>query len=100
MQEKDETRCMNSEANDAPDLNEDKSIDTEQEVKVVGESPRSLSFRDRMRGLSPHRRPLKDRMRDKTVSYVDLLRPGPPPSRRDDEKKSEACRRMETRKYS
>ena len=39
-------------------------------------------------------------MRDKTVSYVDLLRPGPPPSRRDDEKKSEACRRMETRKYS
>jgi hypothetical protein len=89
---------MMSEANDAAVLNEDKSIDTEQEVKVVGESSRSLSFRERMKGLSPHRRPLKDRMRDKTVSYVDLLRPGPPPSRRDDEKKSEASRRLATRK--
>ena len=29
VQEKDETRCMNSEANDAADLNEEKSIDTE-----------------------------------------------------------------------
>ena len=28
VQEKDATRCMNSEANDAADLNEDKSIDT------------------------------------------------------------------------
>ena len=61
MQEKDETKCMNNEANDTTDLNEDKSINTEQEIKVVGESSRSLSFRDRMRGLSPHRRPLKDR---------------------------------------
>ena len=60
VNEKDETKCMNSEANDAVDLNEDKSIDTEHEVKVVGESSRSSSFRDRMRGLSPHRRSLKD----------------------------------------
>ena len=35
-------------------------------------------------------------MRDKTVSYIDLLRPGLAPSRRDEEKKSEACRRIET----
>jgi hypothetical protein len=62
------------------DLDEDKSNETEQEVKVEGESSKSLSFRERMRGLSPHRRPLKDRMRDKTISYMDLLRPGPPPS--------------------
>ena len=62
------------------DLDEDKSNETEQEVKVEGESSKSLSFRERMRGLSPHHRPLKDRMRDKTVSYMDLLRPGPPPS--------------------
>ena len=44
MQEKDVTRCMNSEANDAADLNEDKSIDTEQGVKVAGESSRSMLF--------------------------------------------------------
>jgi hypothetical protein len=47
---------------------------------VEGESSKSLSFREMMRELSPHRRPLKDQMRDKTVSYMDLLRPGPPPS--------------------
>ena len=94
VQEKEETRCMNSEANDAANLNEDKAIDTEQEVKMGGECSRSLSFPDRMRGLSPHRRPLKDRMRDKTVSYVDLLRLGPPPSRRDDG----TSRRLATRK--
>ena len=62
------------------DLDEDKSNETEQEVKVVGESSKSLSFRERMRGLSPHRRPLNDRMRDKTISYINLLRPGLPPS--------------------
>lgn len=50
--------CMNSEANEATDLNEDKSIDTEHEVKVVGESLRSLSFCERMKILSPHRHPL------------------------------------------
>ena len=71
--EKDVIRCMNDEADDAVDLNEEKSIDTEEEVKVVGKSLRSLSLCERMKRLSPHRRPLKDRMEDKTVSYVDLL---------------------------
>ena len=56
-----------------PDLDEDKSKETQQEVKVEGKSSKSLSFRKRMRGLSPHRRPLKDRMRDKTILYIDLL---------------------------
>ena len=83
VQEKDDTRCMNSEANDVAHLNEDKAIVTEQEVKVVDESLRSLSFCDKMRGLQLHRRPLKDRMRDKMVSYIDLLRPGPPPLKKD-----------------
>jgi hypothetical protein len=49
-------------------------------VKVVGESSKSLLFREMIRRLSPHRRSLKDRMRDKKISYIDLLRPGPPPS--------------------
>ena len=62
------------------DLDKDKSNETEKEVKVEGESSKSLSFRERMRGLSPHYLPLKDRMRDKIVSYMDLLQPDPPPS--------------------
>jgi hypothetical protein len=63
------------------DLDEDKSNETEEdEVKVVGKSSKSLSFRKRMRALLPHHLPLKDRKKDKTVSYMDLLRPGPPPS--------------------
>jgi hypothetical protein len=62
-------------------VDEDKSNETEEEeVKVVGESSKSLSFRERMRALQPHHLPLKDRKKDKTVSYMDLLRPGPPPS--------------------
>jgi hypothetical protein len=62
-------------------LDEDKTNETEQEVKEEGESSKSLSFRKRMRGMSPHHLPLKDRKRDKTVSYMDLLRLGPPPSK-------------------
>ena len=62
------------------DLDEDKPNETEQDVKVVGEFSKSLSFREMMRKLSPHHRPLNDRMRNKAVSYIDLLRPGPPPS--------------------
>jgi hypothetical protein len=62
------------------DLNEKKSNNTAQEVKVEGESSKSLSFRERMRGMTPHHLPLKDRKRDKTVSYMDLLQPYPPPS--------------------
>jgi hypothetical protein len=63
------------------DVNEDKSNETEEEeVKVVGESSKSLSLRERMRALPPHHLPLKDRKKDKTISYMDLLRRGPPPS--------------------
>ena len=55
------------------DLDENKLNKTEQEMKVEGESSKSVSFLERMRGLLPHRRPLKDRMKDKTISYVDLV---------------------------
>ena len=80
---KDATMCMNGEANHAVDLNEDKLIESKKEVKMVGKTSRSLLFRKRMKRLSPHCRPLKDRMKDKMVSYIDLLRLGPPPSRTD-----------------
>ena len=76
------------------DLNEDKSIKTEMEVEVVGEYLKFLSFCERMKGLLPHRHPLKGSIRDKSVSYVDLFQPGrPPPSRRDDKMKFESSRR-------
>ena len=46
------------------DLDEDKLNETDQEVKVEGKSSKSLSFRESMRGLLPHYRPMKDQMRD------------------------------------
>ena len=42
------------------DLDEDKSNEMEEEVKVEGESSKSLSFRERMRGMTPHHLLLKD----------------------------------------
>ena len=60
-----------ADVNEDVDLNEDKSINMEEEVKV-GKSLRSLSFCEKMKSLSPHGRSLKDRMRDKTVSYVEM----------------------------
>ena len=86
---------MNSEANDTFELNEEKSNNKEKEDKVVGESLRSLLFRERMKGLLPQRRHLKNWMRDKMVSYVGLFWLGPPPSRTADE----TSRRLATRKY-
>ena len=80
------------------DLDENKSIEMEENVKVAVESLKSLSFHKGMTGLSPHHRPLKDRMRDKLVSYIDLLRPGPPPLRKDDEMKSKSSKRFAKRK--
>jgi hypothetical protein len=55
-----------------PEDVDDNSIDIK-EVKVAGESSKTLSFRKKMRGLSPHRLPLKERKKDRTISYVDLL---------------------------
>ena len=66
-------------------VNEEKKINRDDDINELGESLKSLSFRERMRGLSPHHLPLKDRLRDKTVPYIDLFRPGPPPSRRDND---------------
>jgi hypothetical protein len=100
IHEKDVKRCVNSESNDAVDLNVDNPIDTKQGIKLVGESLRSLSFRKRMRHLSPHRYSLDERIKNKMVSYVDLILPGPPPSRRDNKKQSKTCTRSAIEKYS
>jgi hypothetical protein len=60
------------------DLDEDKSNKTKEEVKVEGESSKPILFRKWMRALLPYHLPFKDRKKDKTISYMDLLRPGPP----------------------
>ena len=61
------------------DLNEDNSKETKKEVKVEGESSKTLSLREMMRAL-PHHLPLKNRIKDKTIPYRDFLRPYLPPS--------------------
>ncbi len=61
------------------DLDEANSNETEQDVKVEDASLESLSLRQRMRALPPHHLPLKERMRDKTISYRNLLQSSPLP---------------------
>ena len=103
--EKDLTKSVGGDPNNVVDLSadilrkpgdvnvEDNSIDIE-EVKVAGESSRTLPFRKKRRGLSPHRLPLKERMKDRTISYVDLLRPDPLPPRLDPRRKPQASTRL------
>ena len=91
---KDLTKNVDEDSNDVIDLNvdilqkpgdvdvKDNSIDIE-EVKVAEEFLRTLSFRKKRRGLSPHRLALKERIKDRTISYVNLLRPDPLPPRLD-----------------
>ena len=63
---------------------EEESNYVEQEAEPMAEATKVLSFRERMKRLSPHRLPLKERMKDRTISYVDLLRPNPLPTRVED----------------
>jgi len=51
------------------------SMDGEEEVEVGVESSSSLSFRKRMQRLLPHSLSFKERLKDRTISYVDLLQP-------------------------
>ena len=66
-------------------VNEEKTINRDDDLNELGKSSKSLSFREKMRGLSPHHFSLKDRLKDKTVPYIDLFRPDPPSSRRDND---------------
>jgi hypothetical protein len=82
------TKCVGGNPNDMIDLSadilrkpedvdvEDNSMDIE-EVKVAGEFSKTLPIRKKLRGLSPYQVPLKERMKDRTISYVDLLQPNP-----------------------
>ena len=96
VMQKDSTNYVDRYADDAVDLtadipwkindmdNDDNSVNVE-EVNIAVESSKTLSFRERKKILSPHRLPLKERMNDQMISYVDLLRPDPLPPRTDDE---------------
>ena len=109
--QKDSRNCVDRDADDAVDLSadipwkindvdsDDNSEDVE-EVNIAVESSKTLSFHERMRRLSPHRPPLKERMKDRTISYVDLFRPNPLPRRTDDEWKLQSSRRLAQRKSS
>ena len=111
MVEKDSTNCLDRDANDAIDLSadilwkinevdgEDNSIDVE-EVEIAMESSKTLSFREKMKTLSLHCLPLKERMKDRTISYIDLLRSDPLPTRTNDEWKPRSSRRLARRKSS
>ena len=103
--EKDPTKCVDRNADDVVDLSadipwktndvdaEENSIDME-EVKIAVESSRILSFHKKIKRLSPHCLLLKERMKDQMISYVDLLRPDPLPSRMDNKRKPQASRRL------
>ena len=73
---------------------EEESNGEYEEVKDVADPSRALSFREKMKRLSPHRLPLKERIKDRTISYVDLLRPDPLPRRDNDEPVQQGCRRL------
>lgn len=83
--EKNATKWVDVEANDAINLSVHKSINVEEKIKMIAKSLRSTLFREMKKRLSPHRHPLKNRVKDWTIYYVNLLQPGPPPSRPDDE---------------
>ena len=57
--------------------NDKESNDMEQGTEPMAELIEVLSFCERMKRLSPHRLPLKERMKDQTINYVDLLRLDP-----------------------
>ena len=73
---------------------EEESNGEDEEVKDVADPSRALSFCEKMKRLSPHRLPLKERMKDCTISYVDLLRSDPLPRRDNDDPVQQGCRKL------
>ena len=75
---------------------EEESNDVEQEAKPKVEIPKVLSFCERMKRLSLHQLPLKEWMKDQTINYVDLLRPDQLPTRLEEDRIPQVCRRLES----
>ena len=55
------------------DMDGGKNLIDVEEVNIAVESSKTLSFRERMKRLSSHCLSLKERMKDKMISYVHLL---------------------------
>ena len=55
---------------------------------------KALSFSKRMKRLLLYRFPLKERMKDRTISYVDLLRPDPLPARLEEDPMPRVSRKL------
>ena len=64
----------------------------------MAELTEDLSFRERMKRLSPHRLPLKERMKERTISYADLLRRNPLPTRLEQDPMPQVSRRLALQK--
>ena len=77
---------------------DEESNDVEQGTEPMAELTEVLSFRERMKRLSLHRLPLKERMKDQTISYVDLLRPNPLPARLEEDPMPRVSRRLALQK--
>ena len=77
---------------------EEELKDVEQGTEPMAELTKALLFSKRMKRLSPHQLPLKERMKDQTISYVDFLRPDPLPARLEEDPMSRVSRRLALRK--
>ena len=64
----------------------------------MAELTEDLSFRERMKRLFPHRLPLKERMKDRIISYVDLFHPDPLPARLEEDPMPRVSRRLALQK--
>ena len=70
----------------------------EQGTKPMAELTKALLFSERMKRLSPHRLPLKERMKDQTISYIDLLCPDPLPAKLEEDPMPRVSRRLALQK--
>ena len=73
---------------------EEESHDEEEDVKVVPDPLRTLSFSKKMKRLSLHCVPLKERMKDRPIRYVDLFPLDPLPPRSDEDPMPQESRRL------
>ena len=72
---------------------ESNTVDEEEEVKEAVEESKQITVKEMFRNLSPHRLPYRERIKDRSISYVDLLCPDPPsPPKSDAEYTARASR--------
>ena len=74
--------------------NEEESNDVEQGVEPMAELTKIFSFCERMKRLSRHWLPLKERMKDQTIIYVILLCPNSFPARLEEDPIPRVSRRL------